>query len=418
MPTPPFKTKSGKIETAMGKAGPLAPAKDGGKLAASEINDFGFDLLRQLDQSGNLCVSPTSIALALAMVRPGAEGQTATEMDKVLGSFGSDAQAGEIVALLAALKADNYTEEGYDDNGNPVSAQEARLDIANATFAQHGMTLEQAYLDALSSRFASGMYLVDYQKDPEAARQVINDWVYDHTQGLIPQLLSPGDVDTNTLIALANAMYLQAHWADEFDPESTSSLPFTRSDGSKVSVPTMLGYGDWGYASGKGWRAVDLPYAGGTMSMTIILPDDMASFVVGLNAAELAAMWKSEKTHAVTLTMPRFKADSHIDLASDLAAMGMPAAFDPKTADFSGINGNLPQPIYITKVIHQATIDVDETGTTAAAATVVEGGMGGVEPPIPTVTFHVNQPFIFLIHDNATGAVLFAGRIDDPSATS
>ena len=160
-------------------------------------------------------------------------------------------------------------------------------------------------------------------------------------------------------------MYLQAHWADEFDPESTKLTPVhpqRRLEGLGPNYVRGTRGERWGYASGKGWRAVDLPYAGGTMSMTIILPDDMASFVVGLNAAELAAMWKSEKTHDVTLTMPRFKADSHIDLASDLAAMGMPAAFDPKTADFSGINGNLTQPIYIAKVIHQATIDVAEDG--------------------------------------------------------
>jgi serpin B len=416
-PTLPFKPKSDKIEVAMGKAGPLAPAADGGDKAAAEINDFGFDLLRRLDPAGNLCVSPTSIALALAMTRAGAEGQTATEMDKVLRSFGSDGQASEIVALLAALKADNYTEEGEDENGNDVQVQKARLDLANATFTQQRLPVEQAFLDALSSRFSSGMYLVDYQKDAEAARKVINDWVYDHTQGRIPQILSPGDVDPSTLIALVNAMYLQAHWAKEFDPASTKSLPFTRSDGSRVSVPTMASEDDWGYASGKGWRAVDLPYAGYTMSMTIIVPDDMASFVAGLNAASLATIWKSEKKYDVTLTLPRFKADSHFDLASHLAAMGMPTAFDPNTADFSGITGD--RSIYIGKVIHQANIDVDETGTTAAAATVVVGkGMIGEPDPIPSVTFHVNQPFLFLIHDKATGAVLFAGRIDDPSATS
>ena len=199
MPTPPFKTKSGKIETAMGKAGPLAPAKDGGgKMAASEINDFGFDLLRQLDQSGQ----PVRFSHQhRPCVGDGAARRGGSDRDRDgqgPGVVQLRSPGGEIVALLAALKADNYTEEGYDDNGNPVSAQGARLDIANATFAQHGMTLEQAYLDALSSRFASGMYLVDYQKDPEAARQVLNDWVYDHTQGLIPQLLAPGDVDTNT----------------------------------------------------------------------------------------------------------------------------------------------------------------------------------------------------------------------------
>ena len=416
IPTPVFKTRSGKIETVMGKAGPLAPAKDGGALAAKEINDFGFDLMRQLDSTGNVVVSPASIALALAMTRAGARGQTATEMDTVLRSLGSDGQASEIVALLAALKADNYTADNYDQSQDPGSTPMARLDIANATFAQHGMTLEQPYLDALGSRFSSGQYLVDYRKDPEAARKVINDWVYDHTQGRIPDILGPGDVDAGTLIALANAMYLQARWFEEFDPASTKSLPFTLRDGSKVSVPTMAGEFPNGYAAAKGWRAVDVPYDGLTMSMTIIVPDDITSYVAGLSAASLAAMWKSEKDYEVTLTLPRFKADSHFDLAAKLKAMGMPTAFDPIGADFSGINGNLPLPLYIGKVIHEANIDVDEEGTTAAAATVVEGRGGSGEPP-PSVTFHVDKPFLFLIHDNATGAVLFAGRIDDPSAT-
>jgi serpin B len=154
--------------------------------------------------------------------------------------------------------------------------------------------------------------------------------------------------------------------------------------------------------------------------MTVIVPDDMASFVAALVAASLAAIWKSEEQYDVTLTLPRFKADSHFDLADALKAMGMPTAFGEFSADFSGINGNLPAPLYIAKVIHQANIDVDEEGTTAAAATVLimKGSTAGPPPEYPLVTFHVDRPFLFLIHDNATGAVLFAGRIDDPSATS
>jgi serpin B len=421
-PNAPFKPRSGTLEVAMGKAGPLAPAADGGAAAATEINDFGFDLLRRLDQQGNLCVSPASIAFALAMARAGARGQTATEMDKVLRSFGSDAQGAEIVALLKALAADNYMQHGYDENGNEVAVQKARLDLANAAFAQRDMTFEQAYLNALSSRFASGMYLVDYRSDPDAARKVINDWVYDHTQGRIPQILGPGDIDTTTRLALANAMYMQAHWQVPFSDSATAPAQFTRSDGSKVSVPTMSGESvDWSYASGTGWRAVDLPYEGNTMSMTIIVPDNIGSFVSGLNAASLKALWKSERAYDVTLTLPRFHAGSHFNLSDYLSAMGMPTAFDPYAADFSGIAPITPSspPLYIQRVIHQANIDVDEEGTTAAAATVVYMGAGAAPPePLPSVTLHVDRPFVFLIHDNATGAVLFAGRIDDPSATS
>jgi serpin B len=419
---PSFKAKPLSLESMQGKAGPPAPAQDGGKQAATAINDFGFDLLRHLDQSGNLCFSPASIEIALAMARAGARGETATEMDAVMRSFGAEDQAAEIVALLQALAADNAWESGYEEQDRPFKEQRVRLDLANAAFFQHGFTVEQAYLDALSSRFSSPLYLVDFDNEPEKARQQINDWVYNHTQGRIPEILHQGDVDSGTLFALANAMYLQARWGAEFNLSDTKSLPFTRIDGSKVSVPMMAKEAWWmNYASGTGWRAVDLPYYGDTISMAVVVPDNMSSFVAGLDAATLRKILASEKGYDVTLFLPRFKADTHFDLGDALKAMGMPKAFDFNGADFTGISLDRGRLLYIAKVVHQANIEVDEEGTTAAAATVAAEGWSvsgpGPTPP-PKVIFRVDRPFLFFIHDSATGAILFAGRIDDPSATS
>jgi serpin B len=392
----------------MGAAKLAAPAADGGVLAGTEINEFGLDLLRRLDSSGNLCASPTSIALALAMVRPGARGATATEIDTVLHKFGTTGQASEIVALLQALKAVGNSERDPADE----------LDVASAVFSQEGMNLEQAYLDSLSSEFGAGVGLLDFKNDPESARLTINQWASKWTKGRIPAVLQPGDVDTLTRIALANAIYLKAAWDHQFDPKATSSQPFTRADGSKVSVPTMAIDDEYLYAAGKGYRAVQLSFDT-SATMTIIVPDNMSSFVAGLTAAQLGTIEHQLSGFLVDLTLPKFSAESRFDLADVLEAMGMPTAFEVPTpsagADLSGIT--LGEQLYIQHVIHEANIDVDENGVVASAVTVVIGGAGAAGPP-PKVTFHINTPFLYFIQERSTGAILFMGRIDDPSAAS
>lgn len=419
-PTPFLTQEPGSdFAVALGKAGLFAPAADSGALAGTQINDFGFDLLRRLDPSGNLCASPASIALALAMVRPGARGATATEMDKVLHGFGTPAQAGEIVSLLKALGAVTaFDESDPQATPDPSAKPVVELDVSNAVFAQKGMSLQAAYLDALTSGFGAGLGLLDYRNDPEGARQIINKWASDRTKGRIPAVLQPGDIDSMTRIALANAIYLRAAWATQFDPAATRSLPFTRMDGSTVSVPTMAIGRVFGYAAGDGYRAVTLPFTGSALSMTIVVPDDMASFVNSLTSDRLAAIGNQAKPYLVNLALPRFSAETRTDLAAQLAAMGMPALFDSSAADLSGITTD--EHLSIAKVIHQANIDVVEQGTTAAAVTVAVGRATAIGPAegIQTVTFNVDRPFIYLIREQTTGTVLFLGRVADPSSKS
>jgi serpin B len=408
---------------AMGKAPLLAPAEDNGALAGTEINDFGFDLLRRLDSKGNLCASPASIALALAMVRPGARGTTAAEMDAVLHKFGSPGQAAEVVALLKAFEAANTYDDDAWYSSHPDAGPDAtpdrtglepiaELDVSNAVFSQKGMSLEQAYLDALSSGFGAGVGQVDYASDPEAARLVINKWASDGTKGRIPEVLHSGDVDTATRIMIANAIYLKAAWEQPFDPAKTQPLPFTSADGRKVIVPTMAEQLLQPFSHGPGYRALSLSL--GTTSMTLIVPDDMSSFVASLSTAKLAAIDKAGVRSNVTLTMPRFSVETRVDVASILAAMGMPTAFTDR-ADLSGITTD--QKLWLYTVIHQANIDVVEEGTTASAVTVI-GGKGSAGEPPPAVTFNVNRPFLYLVREGTTGTVLFMGRIDDPSTKS
>jgi serpin B len=408
---------------AMGDA-PLAPAaSDQGAASALEINDFGLDLLRRLDANGNLCASPTSIALALGMVRPGARGTTAAQMDAVLNSFGAPGQDGQIVALLQQLRGQTMyidadgaplPDTATPDPANPDPAIE--LTVANQLFSQQGMALEPAYLNALSSTYGAGAGLLDFQNDPESARLTINKWANDNTRGRIPNVLQPGDIQPATRIALANAIYLKSNWGVKFDPTKTKPAAFTTASGPVISVPTMAIRMTYQYGSGAGYRMVDLPLEmGSSMSVTVLVPDNMTTFLAGLDGAKFKTMVGNMTVHDVNLWLPRFSAESRVDLADVLQAMGMSALFDSGAADLSGITTE--QQLYVDKVIHQANIDVDEVGVTAAAVTVVSGLGGAGEPP-PHVDFHVDKPFLYFVRERKSGVILFVGRIGDPSAAS
>jgi serpin B len=408
----------GDLTIARGNAAPAAPAADRGAAAAAQINDFGFDLLRRLDAKGNLVASPMSIALALGMTRPGAKGLTATEMDKVLHSFGADGQSAEIQALLTELASQNVY---LDADGAPIvppdpakASPAVELSIADEAFVQKDLKLEDAYLNSLTSSYNAGVALVDYKNATETARKLINGWASDQTRGRIPNILNEGDIDTSTRLVLINAIYLKAAWDNEFDPSKTADRPFTTAAGTPTNVPTMAIDAHFNYAEGTGYRAIDLPYTLDGLSMTVVVPDDMASFIAGLSDAQFRSIVGAESNADVDFQLPKFSLETRVSLVSALSAMGMPTAFDPSAADFSGMTTQ--EPLYIGNVIHQANIDVVEEGTTAAAVTAVVMAAGAAPAQPRKVTFHVDKPFLYFIHDNRSGAVLFMGRVDDPAA--
>jgi serine protease inhibitor len=426
---------------------PASPAA--AKQAAASINAFGLNLYRRLlgDAIGageNAVVSPTSIALALAMARAGARRQTASQMDTVLHTTGWDALGGGLNSLDQSLASRNATWKDEEGKTHALA-----LKVANEAFAQRGWPIEQPYLDAIAKAFGAGLGLVDYQTAVDAARKTINDWVSRQTAKRIPELLSPQDLTDLTRLVLVNAIYLKANWLREFEPDATKSKPFTRPDGSTVKVPTMtlVGEQDIPLAQGTGWQATELQYAGksgpygavsSSLAMTLILPDNLAKFEKGLNAATLrsvtAALASERKrlakvtyagtddcgtyAYALQLSMPRFSAETRALLVPVLRQLGMTDAVDASTADFTGITSADP-PIYISQVIHEANIDVDEKGTEAAAATAVVMAAGGCTGPGPAKirTLKLDKPFLFLIRDLESGAILFMGRVVDPSLT-
>ena len=421
------------VDVAKSDAPRAAAPPSAAKKAAAAINAFGVDLYRRmladktLDPAKGGVISPTSIALALAMARAGAKGETAAQMDKVMRGAGADTLAEAVNALDRALASRSGTFGVYGEE----SSGDVLLKIANAPFAQEGMPLEQPYLDTLASRYGAGVRLVDYRTDPDGARKTVNAWVKRQTAGRIPDLLARPDVTMYTRLILVNAMYLKAPWLNPFDVADTKPGRFTRVDGSRVTVPMMnlvrcqgIGMCDLPYAAGAGWRAVQLPYLGDALAITIIVPEDLAAFERGLTSQKLTRVVGALRTappgttdvvYDVKVTLPRFAIEARADLAPALVAMGMPLAFDVDTADFSGISPIARETgLYIKKVIHQANIDVDEKGTEAAAATAVVMATGG-GPGIREVVFKVDRPFLFLVRDVPTGAILFMGRVVDPS---
>jgi serpin B len=422
-----------------------AAAPSDARRAAAAINAFGVDLHRALLadpalelSDKNLVLSPTSIEIALAMARAGAKGETATEMDKVLRAAGWD----DLAAGLNSLDQTLASRDAKWTDGE--GAKELTLRLANAPFAQRGWTIEPGYLDAIASAFGAGLRLVDYTGDLAAARQAINGWVSDRTAERIPELLSPTDLTPNTRLTLVNAIYLKAQWDVWFVEDRTKPAPFTRLDGSRVDVPTMERWGGnvLPYAAGSGWQATELRYLAPPnapqLAMLLVVPDDLRAFESGLTAVKVDGITAAIATerqrqqdgidcpgvppdqqdagcypYALRLFMPRFSTETRAKLNDVLTALGMPLAFDVTRADFSGINPR--DPVHIGFVIHQANIDVDEKGTEAAAATAVGMDVGGGPSPVKEITLRLDRPFLFFVRDVETGAVLFMGRVVDPS---
>ena len=377
--------------------------------ASAGINAFATDLFDRLvatDPTANLVFSPASIALALTMASAGAKGATLQEMDSVLHITDPAAIHRSMNGLGTALVGLNQSKDLTAEGG--TGKDEVQLSIANSLWGQADLPFEQAFLDLLSSEYDAGMELVDYKTDAEGARVAINNWVKEQTKDRIPSLLSPGVLTADSRLTLVNAIYLKANWAEKFEKSLTKKETFHAPKGD-VQVDMMHIERHFGYSSGEGWQAVELPYTFGTLALTLAV-GDTADTTLPTGDEVFAA----STSRLVQLGMPKFDIQTSTDLASVLGALGMATAFSDK-ADFSGMN--TAEQLFIAAVIHQANITVDEEGTEAAAATAV--AMAGTSAPAPeeTVVLTIDRPFTFWLHDTANQTILFAGRINDPSAT-
>jgi len=386
-----------------------APAK----AAAAGVNAFTADLLRTTAATGgNAFLSPYSIATAVAMARAGATGATAAEIDAAL-HLPADAPAAfrELVAALASVPMVNTWTDGAREQA-PAYA----LSVANGLFAHRGWAFLPAFGATLRDAYAAEFREVDFL-DGAGTRKVINDWVAAKTKDRIRDIV-PADLPTpDTRMALVNAIHFKAQWAEPFSEKATLDKPFTVAPGKDVQAPFMVRSGDFLYAAAADAQVVELPYEGGATSMIVILPrtkDGLDALVAGLTPATLDARLASLAHQRVALELPKFTFTTSLEATSALRALGVRAAFAADTADFTGITAE--KPLFIGVVLHKAFVAVDEAGTEAAAATVVMMRTGSAMRPQPPTPFVADHPFLFLIRHRATGAILFAGRVADPTS--
>jgi len=376
---------------------------------AADNTVFGIDLYMQFSKKpGTPPPPPPTPPPPFAMLYTGAKGETAKEIERTL----------------------HYTLKGYSlhtayrdmlagfEKSTPRNPESGfKLNIANGLWVQTGFPLKNNFVATLRDFHRSAPASLDFEKLPEQSRITINNWISDHTQNMIKDIISPGALNSATRLVLANTIYFEAKWQKPFKESNTMERPFHRLDNSTVSVPMLRQnpIDNIGYTETTTWQAARLEY-NVPMAMLIILPRPGKFLEVErmLTAQFLATIDNSMRDESLILTIPKFKFTSpSLSLKETLGQLGMKSVFTTG-ADLSGISTN---PLFLSEALHKATIIVDEKGTIASAATVLitmKGEMTTQKPKVPII-FTADWPFIFLIQDTKTGMVLFMGRVVDPS---
>lgn len=387
---------------------PVAPGSGAGaQIAAASTVKLALALLPKVNAQENAVISPFSILQALAMVDQGARGLTAQQINAVLGARSAGELASSTRALLAHLAA--VTTVSGDGKNKPL------LTNGNSLWLQSSFTVLASFASVLASDFGAAPEQVDFQAAPDAARQQINQWVAQRTHGHIPDLFPAGSIDSQTLLVLANALYLDARWAQPFDTSMTADAPFYAPSGTvQAEFMTTQDPLSAPYEQGHGYQAVELPYQDSTLSLLAIMPTSqtITQFLSGLTAAQLASIVAGLKDQQVDVYLPRADLKLNVPLNEQLSDLGMPVAFST-SADFSGITTT--PPLLIQTVEHAATFKMTEAGTIASAATGISVGAMAIAPDqTKPPVIRLNHPFLLLLRDNTTGAVLFAVRIVNP----
>lgn len=364
-------------------------------------NAFGLNLLNTLipANGGNVAISPLSVSMALQILYNGAGGTTQTAMAQALqlGNLSTPDLNAANAALLASLI-------------NPDS--KVQLTIANSLWMHLSDNPVSAAFIQTDQTFY-GATLGDLASAPGAPANV-NAWVSNETDGLITQILPPANYNLADAV-IADVIYFKGQWTTAFDVSQTAPAPFSVSDGTQTSAEMMHQSGSYYYLQGDNFQAMRLPYGQGRMSMLIVLPDagtSVAGFVAGITVDQLNG-WNAQMSMSTgSIALPRFTATFGSPLNNALTSLGMAVMFQYPAADFSG----LAPRTYVSDVEHKTVIEIDETGTVAAAATTITVATGAVMANQFTMT--MDHPFLYAIQDDKTGEILFIGILVDPTSAS
>lgn len=385
-----------------GDAEPIAGLPRSLSVAETQLitadNAFGLELFHVLDSTAgpdeNLFLSPLSVAMALGMTYNGAAGETQVAMERTLG--------------LTGLSRDdiNRAYRGLIDLLGDLDPAVV-FEIANSIWYRNGITLEPQFLDDNRQYFDATIEALDFA-NPNAA-STINAWVRDRTRGRIEKIVDspiPGDV----ILYLINAIYFNANWTYQFDPDRTAPRPFVLADGTEVMVPMMAQTEMIPVATAlvEGVRILDLSYGGGAFRFTVALPDTPAGIhdlAANLTEEQWSDWVSALDSTEIIVQLPKFSLEQEYALRDPLEALGMIPAFCGTVADFARM---YPEAC-ISRVKHKTFVEVDEEGTEAAAVTSVEFVVTSA-PPI----FAVDRPFLFVLRERLSGTILFLGKVVDP----
>ena len=393
--------------------------------AARSTNEFGLDLYRKISAGeGNVCLSPYSISCALAMTLAGADGETRTEMARVLHVDLSSEIDPSFAALQKSLEemAAKTAKIAQDSKKSSGPSEPITIAIADRLFGQIDYEFRPRFLAQVKTNYGAALEPLNFKQNAAGAIKRINDWVAKQTRDRIRDLIPAGGLNGAMRLVLANAIYLKAPWDDEFYQGATKPEPFyVRGEGA-ADVPTMLKHKQLRYAKNDGFTAVAVPYSGGDLQFVILLPDKIDGLRAMENKLTASALsdWAKMKESDVVLHLPKFKfGPPTVALSKPLQALGMKTAFNiPRgSANFDRMAPRKPDDyLAISEVFHKTFIAVDEKGTEAAAATAVV--MLGVRSadfnrPEP-IEVKVDRPFLYAVQHVPSGACLFIGRVTDP----
>jgi len=386
-----------------------APDDDRAKAVAG-TSRFTLDLYKAIrGRDGNLFCSPLNIAAALEMAAAGARGETADQINRTLGLDPLGERAPEALgSLLASLHSGAKPPDANGDNQTPG------LWTTNALWVDEREKPLPDFTATLQRAFGAEPRVVDFAHSPDAARATINRWVEDQTRDRIKNLLSPDHIRPDTAVVLTSAIYFKGYWVHPFQELATRDDQFHPTKGDAVPVKMMNQTATLPYFENDSFQAVALPYKDGLLSMLVLLPkspDGLSDLEASLTLEKLNSAASGLRPKRVQLSLPRFTSTVEFELGDVLSGLGMPLAFQPGRADFSGITGS--RDFFISAVVHKAYIKVEEEGTEAAAATGVVAVTTAMIPDKPVV-FRADRPFLHLIRDSKTGAILFIGRMSRP----
>ncbi|HQA81185.1 MAG TPA: serpin family protein [Methanoregulaceae archaeon] len=391
---------------------PRGPSPESQKGVVDASNQFALDLYTRLaedpaNKGENIFFSPFSISSALAITYEGARGDTAREIREVFHFPGDSAMMR--TGYASVIAGINRGSSAYE------------LRTANALWAEQTYPFLPEYIILADRTYGAKVTTLDFITKPDESRLSINRWIGDQTNDKIKDLLPGGSITPETRLVITNAVYFRGTWVKQFDEKKTTVEDFMTGSGEIVRVPMMQRTdrnATYGYWENGNLQVLRMPYESDTgkeLSMAVLLPreGDPGALEQSLSASILSELEQNLTTRQVMVSFPKFTMETRYALPGIVSAMGMQTAFTNR-ADLSGMDGTTD--LFITDIIHQAFIEVNEEGTEAAAATAVIGGAGAASVEAPVPVFRADHPFLFIIRDDETGLILFIGRVEHPAS--